>query len=97
MIDGFQNAMYQLIETRLEEIINSEEYVLFFEAIYNDLEEKLSSITEPLDEETKNEMMEDIKSNLFDQFFNQSKFTYKAAFSDSFTFLINNVLLPRNK
>lgn len=97
LIDGFQNAMYQLIDTRLEQIINSNEYVMFFETIYNDLEEKLSSITDSLNEDMKNELMEDIKSNMFDQLFNQSKFTYKVAFSDSFSFLVNNVLLPRNK
>ncbi|SIR56438.1 hypothetical protein SAMN05880580_1398 [Priestia flexa] len=47
MIDGFPKLVNQLIESRLENIITSEEYEMFMESIYQDLEQKLSSSVSP--------------------------------------------------
>ncbi|MEJ9152283.1 MULTISPECIES: hypothetical protein [Bacillaceae] len=95
MIEGFQKAVNQLIENRLGDIINSEEYRMFSEAIYRDLEDKLSSITESLNEDARNNLIEDIKSNIFEQVFYQSKLTYRVAFNDSLIFLVNTLLIPK--
>ncbi|MDL0421273.1 hypothetical protein QPM05_14365 [Caldibacillus thermoamylovorans] len=81
MIDGFPKLVNQLIERRLEDIITSKEYAMFIEGIYLDLEQKLSSSIKDLDAEAKMNLMEDIKANIFDQVFYQSKLTYRVAFN----------------
>ena len=89
MIDGFPRLVNNLIESRLENIITSEEYEIFMEGIYKDLEQKLSSSINDLDEEAKNNLIEDLKSNIFQQVFQQSKLTYRVAFKDAFSFFVD--------
>ncbi|MEI3599097.1 MULTISPECIES: hypothetical protein [Bacillaceae] len=95
MIDGFPRLVNQLIENRLENIITSEEYEMFMEGIYQDLEQKLSSSINDLDEEAKNNLIEDLKSNIFQQVFQQSKLTYRVAFKDAFSFFVDTLLIPK--
>lgn len=95
MIDGFPKLVSQLIESRLENIITSEEYEMFMESIYQDLEQKLSSSIKDLDEEAKNNLIEDLKSNIFQQVFQQSKLTYRVAFKDAFSFFVDTLLIPK--
>ena len=95
MIDGFPRLVNQLIESRLENIITSEEYEMFMEGIYKDLEQKLSSSIKDLDEEEKNNLIEDLKSNIFQQVFQQSKLTYRVAFKDAFSFFVDTLLMPK--
>ena len=95
MIDGFPKLVNQLIESRLENIITSEEYEMFMESIYQDLEQKLSSSIKNLDEEAKNNLIEDLKSNIFQQVFQQSKLTYRVAFKDAFSFFVDTLLMPK--
>lgn len=95
MIDGFPRLVNQLIESRLENIITSEEYEMFMEGIYKDLEQKLSSSIKDLDEEEKNNLIEDLKSNIFQQVFHQSKLTYRVAFKDAFSFFVDTLLMPK--
>jgi hypothetical protein len=95
MIDGFPRLVNQLIESRLENIITSEEYEMFMEGIYQDLEQKLSSSINDLDEEAKNNLIEDLKSNIFQQVFQQSKLTYRVAFKDAFSFFVDTLLIPK--
>ncbi|MBU5466278.1 hypothetical protein KQI49_05455 [Virgibacillus sp. MSJ-26] len=95
MIDGFPKLVNQLIESRLENIITSEEYEMFMESIYQDLEQKLSSSIKDLDEEAKNNLIEDLKSNIFQQVFQQSKLTYRVAFKDAFSFFVDTLLMPK--
>lgn len=95
MIDGFPRLVNQLIESRLENIITSEEYEMFMEGIYKDLEQKLSSSIKDLDEEAKNNLIEDLKSNIFQQVFQQSKLTYRVAFKDAFSFFVDTLLIPK--
>ncbi len=95
MIDGFPRLVNQLIESRLEDIITSEEYEMFMEGIYKDLEQKLSSSIKDLDEEAKNNLIEDFKSNIFQQVFHQSKLTYRVAFKDAFSFFVDTLLMPK--
>lgn len=95
MIDGFPKLINQLIESRLENIITSEEYEMFMESIYQDLEKKLSSSIKDLDEEAKNNLIEDLKSNIFQQVFQQSKLTYRVAFKDAFSFFVDTLLIPK--
>jgi hypothetical protein len=95
VIDGFPKLVNQLIERRLEEIITSEEYAIFIDGIYQNLEQKLSSSIKDLDEEAKMNLMEDIKSNIFDQVFYQSKLTYRVAFKDAFSLFIDAFLIPK--
>ena len=95
MIDGFPRLVNQLIESRLENIITSEEYEMFMEGIYKDLEQKLSSSIKDLDEEAKNNLIEDLKSNIFQQVFQQSKLTYRVAFKDALSFFVDTLLIPK--
>ncbi|PAE27137.1 hypothetical protein CHI07_20865 [Paenibacillus sp. 7884-2] len=95
MIDGFPRLVNNLIESRLENIITSEEYEIFMEGIYKDLEQKLSSSINDLDEEAKNNLIEDLKSNIFQQVFQQSKLTYRVAFKDAFSFFVDTLLIPK--
>lgn len=95
MIDGFPRLVNQLIESRLEDIITSEEYEMFMEGIYKDLEQKLSSSIKDLDEEAKNNLIEDLKSNIFQQVFQKSKLTYRVAFKDAFSFFVDTLLIPK--
>jgi len=95
MIDGFPRLVNQLIESRLENIITSEEYEMFMEGIYKDLEQKLSSSIKDLEEEEKNNLIEDLKSNIFQQVFHQSKLTYRVAFKDAFSFFVDTLLMPK--
>lgn len=95
MIDGFPSLINQLIESRLENIITSEEYEMFMEGIYQDLEKQLSSSIKDLDEEAKNNLIEDLKSNIFQQVFQQSKMTYRVAFKDAFSFFVDTLLIPK--
>lgn len=95
MIDGFPRLVNNLIESRLENIITSEEYEIFMEGIYKDLEQKLSSSINDLDEEAKNNFIEDLKSNIFQQVFHQSKLTYRVAFKDAFSFFVDTLLIPK--
>ena len=95
MIDGFPRLVNNLIESRLENIITSEEYEIFMEGIYKDLEQKLSSSINNLDEEAKNNLIEDLKSNIFQQVFQQSKLTYRVAFKDAFSFFVDTLLIPK--
>lgn len=95
MINGFPNAFNQFVEKRLEDIMASEEYDLFFEEIYQDLEYKLSSNIENLDENAKRDFIEDLKSNVFQQVFQQGKITYHTAFQDALSLLTNRFMLPK--
>ncbi|KPH69315.1 MULTISPECIES: hypothetical protein [Bacillaceae] len=95
MIDGFPRLVNQLIESRLEDIITSEEYEMFMEGIYKDLEQKLSSSIKDLDEEAKNNLIEDLKSNIFQQVFQKSKLTYRVAFKDALSFFVDTLLIPK--
>lgn len=95
MIDGFPRLVNQLIESRLENIITSEEYEIFMEGIYKDLEQKLSSSIKDLDEEAKNNLIEDLKSNIFQQVFQKSKLTYRVAFKDALSFFVDTLLIPK--
>ncbi|GIO22299.1 hypothetical protein [Oceanobacillus sp. J11TS1] len=95
MIDGFPRLVNHLIESRLEDIITSEEYEMFMEGIYKDLEQKLSSSIKDLDEEAKNNLIEDLKSNIFQQIFQQSKLTYRVAFKDALSFFVDTLLIPK--
>ena len=95
MIDGFPRLVNNLIESRLENIITSEEYEIFMEGIYKDLEQKLSSSINDLDEEAKNNLIEDLKSNIFQQVFQQSKLTYRVAFKDALSFFVDTLLIPK--
>lgn len=95
VIDGFPKLVNQLIERRLEDIITSKEYAMFIEGIYLDLEQKLSSSIKDLDAEAKMNLMEDIKANIFDQVFYQSKLTYRVAFKDAFSLFIDTFLTPK--
>ena len=95
MIDGFPRLVNNLIESRLENIITSEEYEMFMEGIYKDLEQKLSSSIKDFDEEAKNNLIEDLKSNIFQQVFQQSKLTYRVAFKDALSFFVDTLLIPK--
>ncbi|MDF1510987.1 hypothetical protein PZE06_22910 [Robertmurraya sp. DFI.2.37] len=95
MIDGFPRLVNQLIESRLEDIITSEEYEMFMEGIYKDLEQKLSSSIKDLDEEAKNNLIEDLKSDIFQQVFQKSKLTYRVAFKDALSFFVDTLLIPK--
>ena len=95
MIDGFPRLVNNLIESRLENIITSEEYEMFMEGIYKDLEQKLSSSIKDLDEEAKNNLIEDLKSNIFQQVFQKSKLTYRVAFKDALSFFVDTLLIPK--
>lgn len=95
MIDGFPRLVNQLIESRLEDIITSEEYEMFMEGIYKDLEQKLSSSIKDLDEEAKNNLIEDLKSNIFQQVFQKSKLIYRVAFKDALSFFVDTLLIPK--
>jgi hypothetical protein len=96
MVEGFPRLVNQLIESRTDAIMTSDDYELLMDSIYQDLEEKLSSVLKDLDEETKNNFIEDIKSNIFQQVFHQSKLTYRVAFKDAFTFFIDTLVMPKN-
>ncbi len=52
MIDGFQKVVNKLIEERLEQIITSEEYVMYSELLHKDLDEKLTQFGK-FDDEAK--------------------------------------------
>lgn len=95
MIDGFPKLVNQLIERRLEEIFTSEDFTMFIDGIYQDLEQKLSSSIKDLDEEEKLNLKEDLKSNIFDQVFYQSKLVYRVAFKDAFSLFIDAFLTPK--
>jgi len=95
MIDGFPKLVNQLIERRLEEIFTSEDFAMFIDGIYQDLEQKLSSSIKDLDEEEKLNLKEDLKSNIFDKVFYQSKLVYRVAFKDAFSLFIDAFLTPK--
>lgn len=95
MVDGFQKSVNELIEKRIEDITNSEEYKLFMENIYQDLEQNLSSSITDKDEKAKDILIDDIKSNIFQKTFLKSKLTYRVAFKDALSFFVNTLLLPK--
>ncbi|MDQ0246504.1 hypothetical protein J2S09_004108 [Bacillus fengqiuensis] len=95
MIDGFQKAAHELIEKRLEELLTSEEYQRYSDTTYKYLEEKLSIGTEPLGEDTRTMLIDDIKTNIFESVFFQSKLAYKQGFTDALIFLIKTLVVPR--
>jgi len=95
MIDGFQKVVNKLIEERLEQIITSEEYVMYSELLHRDLDEKLAQF-EKFDDETKRiEFIDDIKGNIFDQVHIQTKLAYRTAFNDALVFAINTLVNPQ--
>jgi hypothetical protein len=95
MLDGLHIAIDQFIEMRLETLLTSEEYTMYIETIYKDLEEKLLVATEGLEEQQKMSLIEDIRSNIYDQVFFQSKQAYRQAFCDSLTFFISQLSKPK--
>src|SRR5690625_4204718 len=95
VVDNFQKSVNDLIEKRIEDITNSEEYKLFMEGIYQDLEQNLSSSMTEQNEKEKDNIIDDIKSNIFQKAFLKSKLTYRVAFKDALSFFINTLLLPK--
>ncbi|WP_026562911.1 hypothetical protein [Bacillus sp. J37] len=95
MLDGLHVAIDQFIETRLETLQTSEEYAVYIESIYNDLEEKLLLATESLQEQEKVSIIEDIKSNIYDQVFYMSKQAYRQGFSDSINFYMSQIVMSK--
>lgn len=95
MIDGFQKAVDELIENRLGELINSDEYIMYSETIHKDLEEKLALFNETSDQEIRDEVIEGLRSNIFEQVYFQSKMAYRMAFNDALVFMINTLILPK--
>jgi len=95
MIDGFANLVNNLIEKRMESIITSEEYTIYIENIYQDVEQQLFGNLDGFDEETKNNLMEDLKNIIFQQVFYQSKLTYHTAFQDALSFFVDTLLLSK--
>ena len=92
MLDGLQATTEQFIESRLEALLISKEYQVYADIIYRDLEEKLLDATQTLDDEARNLLIEDIRSNIFEQVFFQTKQAYRQGFSDSMTFMIDRLV-----
>ncbi|MFD2215315.1 hypothetical protein [Metabacillus endolithicus] len=95
MIDGFQKVINKLIEERLEQIITSEEYVMYSELLHKDLNEKLAQFEKFEDETKKDEFIDDIRANIFEQVHIQTKLVYRTAFNDAFVFAINTLVNPQ--
>lgn len=95
MIDGFSRLVDQLVEKRIEDIITSEEYDVLMKGIFQELEQTLSSITSDQDVEDRNNIVEDLKSNIFQQVFYQSKLTYRVAFEDALSFYMETLPLRK--
>jgi hypothetical protein len=95
LIEGFQNVVNQLIENRLEQIITSEEYNIYSDLLHKELDEKLSAIEKLENEDKKQELIDEIRNNIFDQVHLQSKLAYRTAFSDAWILAINTLIIPR--
>lgn len=95
MIDGFQKVVNRLIEDRLEQIITSDEYVMYSELLHKDLDEKLAQFGKFEDETKKDEFIDDIRANIFEQVHIQTKLTYRTAFNDALVFAINTLVNPQ--
>ncbi|AQX53055.1 hypothetical protein [Priestia flexa] len=95
MIDGFQKVVNKLIEERLEQIITSEEYIMYSELLHKDLDEKLAQFEKFEDETKKDEFIDDIRSNIFEQVHIQTKLAYRTAFNDALVFAINTLVNPQ--
>lgn len=89
MVGGFSRQINQFVENRLEDIFTGTEYGLFMDSIYAELEDILSDFIRDLDEETKSNLIEDLKTNLFEQVLYQNKSTYRVAFKDAFSFFMS--------
>ncbi|MCM3718108.1 hypothetical protein [Fictibacillus phosphorivorans] len=90
MIDGLKGATEHFIEQRIEALLVSEENQLRIDLIYRDTEEKLYEATKVLNEEERFSLIEDIRSNIFEQVFFQTKQAYRQGFIDSMTFMIDH-------
>ncbi|MFD1032928.1 hypothetical protein [Metaplanococcus flavidus] len=95
MIRGFQKVIEDLVEQRLEEIINSKDFISYTEVIEHDLEEKLKQLTQIDDEESKVHLLSDLQANIFDQVHLQSTIAYKTGFNDGLIFAIDTLMAPK--
>lgn len=95
MIDGYQKVVNRLIEERLEQIMTSDEYVMYSELLNKDLDEKLAQFGKFEDETKKEEFIDDIRGNIFEQVHIQTKLVYRTAFNDALVFAINNIVNPQ--
>jgi len=94
--DDFQKLVNHLIESRLEHIINNEEFAIIMEELYQELESHLSTIYKNYNNYDKNVVIENIKSNIFEQVFNQGKIIYRVAFKDALSFYVDTLYIQNS-
>lgn len=95
MVKGFQQVMEELVQRRIEEIINSTEFISISEAIEHDLEEKLKQLAQLADDVDKLTLISDFKDNIFEQVYLQSTIAYKTAFNDALIFAVDTLMAPK--
>lgn len=95
MVTGFQQVIENLVQRRLEEIINSKEFISISEAIEHDLEEKLKQLTQLDDDVDKLTLISDFQDNIFEQVYLQSTIAYKTGFSDALIFAVDTLMAPK--
>ena len=95
MIDGFNKSYISLIETRLENIFKSEDYTRATEAIFYELEQKLTSTIGNIDSDSKDILIDDLKTAIFSQTYHQNKLIYREAFSDALTFFVEVFIIRK--
>lgn len=92
MVDGFHKSFSNLIEARLVDIFNSEEFTVMNENIFTEFEQKLTAIVGELDTKTRTELLEAFSTTVFNQTHHLNKLSYRVAFSDAMAFFMDTML-----
>ncbi|MGI2329340.1 hypothetical protein [Planococcus sp. YIM B11945] len=95
MVQGFQQAVNNLVEKRIEEVINSKEFMSYNEILDHDLEEKLKQLKQFDSDEAKMNALSDLKDNIFEQVFSQTNIAYKTGFNDAFILAVDMFVMPK--
>ncbi|TWT00134.1 hypothetical protein [Planomicrobium sp. CPCC 101079] len=95
MVREFQKVMNELVERRIEEVINSKEFVSYNEILDHDLDEKLKQLKQFDSDEAKMNALSDLKDNIFEQVFSQTNIAYKTGFNDAFILAVDMFVMPK--
>lgn len=95
MTDGYAKAAKLFVDSRVESIMTGQEYALLLDGIYQGMERNLSIALKDFPEKEREDLIDDLKGNIFDQVYQLTKSTYRTAYKDVNVFLHEYWILPK--
>lgn len=95
MNESFYKSVTEFVDSRIESVLISDEYELYNQIMYSKLEKDLYLYTNELDETAKHKLIEILYQNISSQMNETTREVYRQAVRDSFSFLINTLIIPK--